>query len=162
MRNIVKACLIVTLSAVMFAANAGAAEGASKPAASKAELQRMYKAYLADEGYKPSIDEDGDVRFKREGNNYFIAVSEDDPEFFSVVLPNIWPIENDKERSQVLVAADASNAKSKVTKVFIVKNDVWVSVELFVKRPEDFKAVFERAMSALDNGTDNFVAKMRE
>ena len=156
MRNVVKACLLATFSALVFAANAGAAQDEGT------ELQRLYQTYLADEGYRPSIDADGDVRFKREGNNYFIAVSDDDPEFFTVVLPNIWPIDDDAERTRVLAAADASNAKSKVSKVYTVKDDVWVSVELFVKRPEDFKGVFERAMSALDNGTDNFVSKMRE
>ncbi|HEY0663045.1 MAG TPA: hypothetical protein VGD18_00375 [Thiobacillaceae bacterium] len=161
MRNVVKVCLAMTLSAMMLASGAMAAQDTSKKV-SKAELQRLYQAYLKEEGYKPVIDGDGDVGFKREGNNYFISVTEDDPEFFSVVLPNIWPIESDKERAQVLAAADASNAKSKVTKVFIVKDDVWVAVELFVKRPEDFKGVFDRAMSALDNGTDNFVAKMRD
>jgi hypothetical protein len=33
---------------------------------------------------------------------------------------------------------------------------------MFVSRLEDFKGVFERAMSALDNGVRNFAKKMRE
>ena len=94
---------------------------------------------LSAEGYRPSIDGDGDVKFKREGRTYFIIVSEKDPEFFRLVLANIWEIENDVERSRVLQAADHSNAASKVSKVYIVKDNVWVCVELFVAAPEDFR-----------------------
>jgi hypothetical protein len=126
------------------------------------QLQRLYTEYLAEEGYKPEVDSDGDVRFKREGRLYFIEVSEDDPEFFHVVLANIWSIESEKERLQVLAAADYSNAKSKVSKVHTVRDNVWVSIELFVASPEDFKGVFKRIMSAFDNGVANFVNKMRE
>ncbi|MGU5695448.1 T3SS (YopN, CesT) and YbjN peptide-binding chaperone 1 [Aeromonas veronii] len=119
-------------------------------------------SYLTYEEYKPEIDSDGDVRFKRDGNVYYIDVNERDPEFFRIVLANIWPIESDKERSQVLMAASDANAISKVSKVFTVENDVWVSIDLFVRRPEDFKDVFTRSMSALDNGVRNFAKRMKE
>lgn len=160
MRNVVKVCLLA-LSVVMLASNA-VAKDTDKGAVTKKQLQRLYSDYLAEEGYKPSIDDDGDVRFKREGDVYFIAVSEKDPEFFTVVLPNIWPIESEAERAKVLAAADASNSNSKVAKAYTVKDNVWVGIEFFVARPEDFKPVFKRAMSALDNGVANFVAKMKE
>ena len=55
-----------------------------------------------------------------------------------------------------------SNANSKVSKVFTVGDNVWVSIEILVTRPEDFKGVFKRAMSAVDNGVAHFVRKMRE
>jgi hypothetical protein len=128
----------------------------------KEQFQNFYVEYLAEEGYRPEIDSDGDVRFKREGKGYFILVREDDPEFFCLVLPNIWPIESEAERAQVLAAADYSNARSKVSKVHTVDDDVWVTIELFVAKPEDFKGVFRRAIGALDNGAMNFVRKMRE
>jgi hypothetical protein len=60
------------------------------------------------------------------------------------------------------VAGDASNAKTKVTKVYSFKDNVWVTVELFIRQPEDFKGVFARAMNAIDSGAGNFVSKMRE
>lgn len=129
---------------------------------SKAELQRLYKDFLTEEGYKPELDSDGDVRFKREGKTYVIIIDAKDPEFFRLVLPNIWEIESEAERVQVLVAADASNAKSKVSKVCTMGDNVWVSIELFVGQPEDFKKVFTRALGALDNGVINFVVKMKE
>ncbi|AGX87737.1 T3SS (YopN, CesT) and YbjN peptide-binding chaperone 1 [Candidatus Symbiobacter mobilis] len=137
-------------------------ESAEKKPPTKTELQRLYMDYLSSEGYKPDIDSDGDVRFKHEGKTYFIDVSERDPEFFRIVLANVWRIDDEQERSQVLAAADKSNALSKVTKVFTVNDRVWVSIELFVAHPEDFRPLFSRAMSALDNGLGNFVTALRD
>ena len=129
---------------------------------SKEQLQRLYVEHLEAEGYRPSIDVDGDVQFKREGRTYFIIISEKDPEFFRLVLANIWKIEDDLERSRVLVAADHSNAVSKVAKVYMVKDNVWVCVELFLAAPEDFRGIFERSMSAMEAGVSNYVERMRE
>jgi hypothetical protein len=158
MRSVTMRYLFLAL--IIAAIMPAAAREANKP--TKKELQQLYSEYLREEGYKPEIDGDGDVVFKREGRVYFIAVSEKDPEFFRVVLANIWPIESEEERSQVLIAADLSNAKSKVAKVFTVKDDVWVSVELFLSSPADFKGVFNRSMSGIDYGTNEFVSAMRE
>lgn len=161
MRNMVMVCLALTFG-ILLAVPGVSAQGTNKQTPNKAELQQLYMSYLTYEGFKPEIDSDGDVRFKRDGKVYFILVNEGDPEFFRIVLANIWPIESDKERSQVLMAANDANAKSKVSKVFTVENDVWVSIDLFVRRPEDFKDVFTRSMSALDNGVRSFVKRMKE
>ena len=129
---------------------------------SREEFQRMYSDFLRDEGYKPVVDDDGDVRFKYEGKTYFIQVSENDPQYFRIAFANFWPIENEKELGQAFVAANDSNMKSKVSKVLIIRENVWVSLEIFVGHPDDFKQVFSRSMSALNNGVDGFVKKMRE
>ncbi len=125
-------------------------------------LQKMYVEYLADEGFRPEVDTDGDVQFKSEGRTYFIDVTEDDQLYFRVALPNIWPIENETERTQCYIAVDHSNAQSKVAKAYLVKDNIWVGIEIFIAQPEDFKAVFKRCMSALDNGVTHFVTKMKE
>lgn len=161
MKAIFSKFLFLALTLVAFASNA-VAQDTKQPSAAKAELQRMYSDYLTEEGYKPSIDEDGDVVFKREGRSYFISVSEQDPEYFRVVLPNFWSIENEEERAKVLAAASWSNYRSKVSKVYTVKDNTWASVELFVKDPKDFKKVFARSMSALTNGAETFTKQMRE
>ena len=128
----------------------------------KKALQKMYMDYLEEEGYKPELDSDGDVQFKAEGKTYFINVVEDDPTYFRVVLANIWPIESEDERAQCLIAVDYSNAKAKVTKTYLVKDNIWVGIELFLPEASDFKDIFRRSMSALNNGVTHFVTKMRE
>jgi hypothetical protein len=126
------------------------------------QLQKMYQEFLVDEGYKPEVDEDGDVRFKREGKTYFINVEAEDPECFRLVLANIWPIESEEERGQALVAMDHCNAQAKVAKAYMVKDNVWVAIETFIAKPEDFKAIFKRSLSALDHGVALYAKRMRE
>jgi hypothetical protein len=128
----------------------------------KKTIQKMYMDFLAEEGYRPEIDADGDVQFKSEGKTYFMSVNDDDPTFFRLVLANIWPIESEVERTQVFIAVDHSNAQTKVAKAFLVKDDVWVGIELFLPEATDFKDVFDRSMSALGSGVDFFVGKMQE
>ncbi len=129
---------------------------------SKAELQKLYTGFLDKEGYKPEVDEDGDVRFKREGKTYFINVDVDDAICFRLVLANIWPIESEEERLQVRVAMDHCNGMAKVAKAYMVRDDVWVAIETFIAKPEDFKVIFDRSLSALDHGVGLFATRMRE
>ncbi|MFO7638225.1 MAG: hypothetical protein R6X14_02820 [bacterium] len=154
--------LVCTVFFLVCATNTSAQDAEGGWTAKK--LQDMYMKYLAAEGYQPSIDSDGDVQFKSEGMTCFIMVQEQasDPHFFQILLPNFWDIESEQERQQVLAAADATNAKSKVAKVHTVGDWVCISAELFVNEPEDFKGVFDRAMRSLSNGLQNFVSRMRE
>lgn len=126
------------------------------------DLQKMYVDFLAEEGYRPEVDKDGDVQFKAEGKTFFIDVDADDPNYFRLALPNIWPIESEQERTQCYVAADFSNAQSKVAKTYLMQDNIWVGIEVFVAEPQDFKRIFARSMSALGNGVNQFVTKMRE
>lgn len=140
---------------------------ASSPALAVAQmsakdLQKMYMDFLSDEGYRPEVDKDGDVQFKAEGKTFFIDVDAEDLTYFRVALPNIWPIESEQERLQCYVAADFSNAQAKVAKTYLVQDNIWVGIEVFVAEPQDFKKIFARSMSALGNGVNQFVTKMRE
>lgn len=140
----------------------GSAHAQSSSLTTKEEFQKFYTDYLTAEGYRPEVDSDGDVSFKREGLTYYIIVTETDAEFFEMALPNIHSIVDEPDRTKAYIAADYSNAKSKVSKVYMVNDDVWVTVELFIATPDDFKNVFQRAMSALLNGANNFIEKMAE
>lgn len=151
--------LFFVVCATTFTTNAMAQKGKE---VTDEQLRKMYQEYLSDEGYKPEVDEDGDVRFKREGKTYFINVEAADPECFRLVLANIWPIESEEERQQVFVVMDHCNAQSKVAKAYMVKDNVWVAIETFIAKPEDFKAIFPRSLSALDHGVSLYAKRMRE
>ncbi len=121
-----------------------------------------YSTFLTNEGYRPTLDSDGDVVFKREGRTYLILIDDADPTFFRLVFPNFWEIESDPERLQVLLAAQSATADTKVAKVFIVGDNVWASVEQFVSEPASATAVFDRALGAIDSAVSRFVATMRQ
>ena len=126
----------------------------------EAKLQKMYMDFLEGEGMKGTIDGDGDVQFQYEDRTYFIEVNESDEEFFRVVLPNIWSIESISEGVQVVQACDVVNRTMKCTKAYTTNDDVWIAVELFVGRPDAFKSVFQRCLSAISSGVDAFIEEM--
>jgi hypothetical protein len=137
-------------------------EEAAVTSDAKKALQKVYMDFLTEEGFRPTIDPDGDIQFKREGFTYFIGVAEGDPQFFRLVLPHIWPIESEEERAKVLTAIDYSNRMSKAAKIYTLGDNVWGTVELFVSSPGDYEPLFERILGSLDAALELFVEKMRE
>jgi len=130
----------------------------------KTERAKLYMDYLIAEGYRPYIDQDGDVVFKSEGRTYYIEVDEKDEEYFRLVFPNFWSIESDEELARVLYAANHATMATKVAKVYVRSDgkDTIAAIEMFVSPPENFKLTFSRAMSALRTGVNDFVNTMRE
>lgn len=147
--------LLCTLSLLLCGASTVCAQDA-------AALQQMYMRFLEAKGYDPSIDKDGDVQFKIGKRTYFVDVHKDDPEFFMIALPNIWPIESEQERRQVLAAADRVNREDKAVKVTTKDDDVWVTCEVFLPSAQDFNLVFNRMLKAIDGGVDAYVKHMKE
>ena len=125
---------------------------------------QFYKSFLEQEGYHPTIDSDGDVLFKSEGKSYIIDIDEKDATYFRVWYPNFWSIEDTAELTRALLAANHATMLTKVAKVYVRSDgkNVNASLELFVERPEQFKPLFNRAMSALRASVSNFVEKMKQ
>ena len=85
-----------------------------------------------------------------------MILDENDEQFYRLVVPNFWTIESDEERERVIRAAMQASAKTKVAKIFPVKDDTWASVELFLSGPEEFGGVFARSLSALQSAVRTF------
>jgi hypothetical protein len=129
---------------------------------SKEERVEMYRGFLRGEGYVPEDGPDGHLVFKVEGRTYLIIVDEADEDFFRIVFPNFWSVENEEDRVKIEGAALHATAGTKVAKVFPVRDNVWATIEIFCSPPEGFKTVFQRSMSALRAGVATFAEKMRE
>jgi len=129
----------------------------------KTELQEMYMDYLKSEGYTPSLDSDGDVRFKYEGGTFIIFVNEEDQEFFDMLHMGFWEIESEKEKNLALLAAKEATRKTKVAKVYLWEKNtnVSVSAEMFLQTPSDFKPHFRRLLSMMMNAKKTFIEIMK-
>lgn len=122
----------------------------------------LYLEFLAEEGYRPRSDEDGDITFRKEGKLYVIIPAEEDPQLFRMCAYKLWPIESDEERVLALEAASTVTAMMKITKLFVLGDNVHASVELLFDSPEKFEPLFDRALGLLDAGVREFGNKMRE
>jgi hypothetical protein len=124
---------------------------------SKAE---MYSEYLREEGYVPRVDDDGDVVFKKEGGTYILFADEEDKTYFRLVFPAFWEIESEDEDERARQAINELNADLKVIKLYVVRNNVWAGVEMFIDPIESFRATFPRSIRLLANAVNKFREKM--
>lgn len=126
------------------------------------QIQALYMETLAEEGYRPKLDEDGDIVFKSEGRTLYIRMYPDDPEYMQLVLPNFWKIESETEREMALLAANHATRVTKVAKVFVTKANTCASIEMFLPEPALFGKILNRSVVALRNGAEHFAEKMQE
>ena len=132
----------------------------SSYAQTKQEIQEKYTSFLQGKDISSKIDSDGDVQFKYKDRTYFIEADEKDPNYFRLVMANIWPIESEEERTQVLRAVDIANSKIKVAKIYMVRDNVWVGVEGFMSEPDDYEAYFDRCLNVIGECVKAFTEAM--
>lgn len=119
------------------------------------------KEILAEEGYRPSLDDDGDITFKYQGYNILIMPDEDDKLYLRFVLPNFWPIESEVEREQAVEVSVKVTRRVKAAKVFPVKDQMWATVEIFLSSEKCLKDVLDRILSVLRASVEAFSEEMR-
>ncbi|MBB6097102.1 hypothetical protein HNR42_000516 [Deinobacterium chartae] len=123
-----------------------------------------YAEHLEALGYQPRVDSDGDVVFEVEGGHYLLLIDAADPDYFNLVYPNFWRLEDAAERRCALRAASRTCAHVKVAKVYLSRrgDDVNAATEMYLSSPVDFPQVFERALSAVRAAVYHFARVMRE
>ncbi|MHB1047528.1 MAG: T3SS (YopN, CesT) and YbjN peptide-binding chaperone 1 [Thermoanaerobaculia bacterium] len=118
-------------------------------------------AFLDAEGFRPEIDEDGDVRFRHEGRTLYLFRDGKDAEYFRVALPGAWECESPEEESRALAAVNSVNRDLKTVKCVLVDGVVWVSVEQFFDPPEAFRPVFTRLLDVIGSAAWHVRERMR-
>lgn len=123
-------------------------------------LARQYHAMLTEEGFRPGIDDDGDVVFKFQGLTFFIDIHERDTQMCSIVLPRFWSIDDDDELRRALQAANDVNGHFRAAKVFVRAEDTSACVDLLVQSMDQAKAVLIRALQGAFEAAAAFRARM--
>jgi hypothetical protein len=123
----------------------------------KKQLADTYVSFLLEEGYRPRLDDDEDVIFKKEGLSFFILIDPSDPLYFRVVCPNLWEAESPAERVRILEACNSGNSRSKAVKFTLVRNSVWAGTEIFLSEPNAYKPIFERTMLSIQLSVSAFI-----
>lgn len=137
---------------LLFAAFCAVSASAQLKASEKSFLNRV-KTYIADEGYRPEIDEDEDVIFKKEGTIYWVRVREEDGGYFYVTFNHASVNCEDARLSAVRKAANEVTKDYKVGKAYYneTNEEVRLTIEGFYKTAGDFTHFFPRYISILDN-----------
>ncbi len=126
----------------------------------------FYVDFLSTDGYRPTLDDDGDVLFRFEGGTYLIYAIEDDPGYLRVLYPNFWVIESEAERASAFHAASHATRVCKGAKVFVREDggNVCIAYECFFgdmdALTEDIPALFSRILSAMRHAAGTFSSTM--
>lgn len=122
----------------------------------QSKLRNDIKSFLQQEGFVPSIDSDGDVVFKSEGNSFWVSVSaaDDVPMYTSL---NIGFTKPDDYSLTAMKLAAAELNYYKGVKVLCFEDSFTFRSELYVMNAEQFKYSFYTMLAHLKTVADAFV-----
>ena len=126
------------------------------------EASELFFDYLTEEGYRPRIDDDGDLIFKCEGTLYALCFDEDDENYLRLLCPNFWPFDDAAEKAKAVRAANDVNTAVKVAKILCIGDNTTCTAELLFDDLADARPVFNRMKSVIGTAMNRFVSKMRE
>lgn len=114
-------------------------------------------SYLQGEGLMPSKDEDGDIVFKYQMNNYIIFDTPDDEPYLQIALPRIYDVTDDN-LIEVLAACNNINRTMKVAKTIITGDNcsVWAVYETILDSNPVYDDFLPRALNILVETQKNF------
>jgi len=121
----------------------------------KSDFQKMYMTFLNQKKYSPVIDDDGDIVFNYNGDNYIIIVNEKNPQLFEMFYPlNVsnYPMQ------KAVNAANFANRNSDVVTVYVLPDGktAIISVGLLLLKPKDFQTLFPKILGLIDDALENF------
>ncbi|AZI45169.1 hypothetical protein EHF33_19855 (plasmid) [Deinococcus psychrotolerans] len=117
--------------------------------------------FLAEEGFRPKLDEDGDVFFKYEGYTNVIMTAQGDATALCLMVPYFWPLEDAAERTRALEAAMYAQMNIRVGRITVMEKDVTATVNAYLPDDQAFKAVLLRSLSGLRSLVNTFRDQMR-
>lgn len=105
--------------------------------------------FLSDEGFRPGVDEDGDVYFKFEGSTYVVITSSDEATVLTLVLPSFWPLDDAAERARALEAAMDAHRHVRIGRVTVLEANVTASVNAYLPDADSFRSVLLTSLEGL-------------
>ena len=105
--------------------------------------------FLAEEGFRPQLDDEGDVLFKFEGGTYFLITSEEDASYFALYYLRFWALEDPAERLRAHEAAAQAHRRVRVGRLTILDDDVTASIQAYLPDGEAWRGVLMRNLSGL-------------
>ena len=125
----------------------------------KEEMQKMYLSFLKEEGFKGEVTEVGNVKFKKEGENYYIRVFDDELYF---EIAQYTRNEKDGCSNKIKRVVNKTNGFYKSLTAEVIGDDCSTikiySSSLLVNK-KDFESIFYRSLDIVSFG-DNYLNKL--
>ncbi|MDY0054993.1 MAG: hypothetical protein RBS46_01730 [Methyloversatilis sp.] len=122
---------------------------------------REVLSWLETQGYRPSVDDDGDLRIVMFGRRYLITHQGDDDTYYRLAAHRIHTFD-DVGRNDAWAAALEVTASTKVARCIVHGNHVSVIADGRHIDPAHFVAVFEDLIGAVDHAVRTFRTTLDE
>ncbi len=113
-------------------------------------------------GFKPQIDDDGDIFVRYQMKTFYVmGANSDDEDYLVVVFPQMYEV-NEGEETKVLAACNKITREIKLAKVYIdqtLKN-VSASCEFYYNGEESLKTCLDKAIEILGMVRLTFIKTM--
>ena len=123
----------------------------------------MVVSVLQSLGFKPQIDDEGDIFVRYQMKTFYVMGSNSDYEdYLVVVFPQMYEV-NEGEETKVLAVCNKITREIKLTKVYIdqtLKN-VSASCEFYYNGEESLKTCLDKAIEILGMVRSTFIKTIR-
>ena len=116
---------------------------------SQLAIRNSIQSYLKSEGFQPEIDDDGDIKFKRQGDTYFVKVSATDENPMYVTLSKYYQYSDKISRTKLILFNSEKSYKS--CKIATPESQFIIRIEMFVNASSAFTSVFYRLLKVMDD-----------
>ena len=115
----------------------------------------QFKQYLETKGIKPTTEVEGQITVLSNGLYYLFVYDSTDPNYFRIILPNVFKVEDHRDKYDVLV--NELNQRFKVAKTYIASEGmIWIAADQFIYSREGIDLMFERCIALLKIVIDYF------
>lgn len=115
----------------------------------------QFKQYLRTKDITPTTEIEEQITFQLDGLYYLFVYEKSDPNYFRLILPNIFKIEDNKDRYSQLV--NDLNLRFKVAKTYINQDGmIWITADQFIYSNDSIDLMFERCLALLKIVIDYF------
>ena len=121
-------------------------------------IKKSIMDYLRVEGYVPTIDEDGDISFKKEGDLYFVFLDEKEsaPFYLTFTLGRNMTEGYDMDKAMV-IAFEIEGYKG--VKMKLYNNGIQTRSEMFFQNITHFNDIFKRTSEIMLFAMNEFCEK---
>ena len=124
-------------------------------------LRGDIKNYLQQEGYMPEIDSDGDIKFKKEGDTFYVKINASDTSPMYVVLSKGFTNPKGYTPEAIKLAAAELNFY-KAIKVLCYQSSISLRAEMYITSADAFKGVFDKLMKQIGYVEDDIMEELEK
>ena len=125
------------------------------------EMTQRYLVHLENEGYRPTIEDDGDIKFKKEGLPFYITPETEN----TFTIATYLALDDDQQCSEELMQLINDYNAGRIIECAIITESC-KTVVLYsashLAHVDDWVKIFEKSVLWLDYASDDFFEQYRE